>query len=425
MIGAMENGALNGKRVLYILPQPFFLTRGSSFRALATIRALAELGLEVDLIAFPLGADIQIDRVSVLRSARLPWVKHVPIGPSFIKILMDFLLLLRCLIQIFRKDYAVIHGVEEGGIIAAILGKIKGRPYIFDMHSWMSAQLEDSGFTRPRILLQIFTKIETYCIKGAAAVITVGSALTDKALSLAPRVPGITLEDHALDVTRVNPYAKEDLREEFELHGKSIVLYTGNFEAYQGIELLLDGFADMLRSQMQDTSTAPNAVLLLVGGGNSTSTAVSKYIDYARTLGITDRVIFAGQRGLGEIAVFMDMADVLVSPRIQGDNTPLKIYSYMLAGKIIVATRIRSHTQVLADENALLADPNPNSIAKALAQALDNSPQAIGWRAEKLARAKDSAEKRFNQREFVKRIASCYVAVLNSAEITSMAQNPQ
>ncbi len=47
-------------------------------------------------------------------------------------------------------------------------------------------------------------------------------------------------------------------------------------------------------------------------------------------------------------------ADVLVSPRSRGTNTPLKIYQYLRSGKPIVATRLLTHTQVLSDETAIL-----------------------------------------------------------------------
>ena len=42
-------------------------------------------------------------------------------------------------------------------------------------------------------------------------------------------------------------------------------------------------------------------------------------------------------------------ADVLVSPRLKGLNTPMKIYSYLDSGSAVLATRLRTHTQVLDD----------------------------------------------------------------------------
>ena len=57
--------------------------------------------------------------------------------------------------------------------------------------------------------------------------------------------------------------------------------------------------------------------------------------------------IFAGERPADEIPAYLLAADVLVSPRSRGTNTPLKIYQYLRSGKPIVATRLLTHTQVL------------------------------------------------------------------------------
>ena len=67
----------------------------------------------------------------------------------------------------------------------------------------------------------------------------------------------------------------------------------------------------------------------------------------------------------------MAASDVLVSPRVSGTNTPLKIYSFLKAGKPFVATRLWTHTQVLDDSVAVLADPNPESFAAGLTDALE------------------------------------------------------
>ncbi len=48
---------------------------------------------------------------------------------------------------------------------------------------------------------------------------------------------------------------------------------------------------------------------------------------------------------------------MLVSPRSSGTNTPLKIYQYLRSGRVIVATRLLTHTQVLSDEVAILTAP--------------------------------------------------------------------
>jgi glycosyltransferase involved in cell wall biosynthesis len=83
---------------------------------------------------------------------------------------------------------------------------------------------------------------------------------------------------------------------------------------------------------------------------------------------------------------------VLASPRSSGTNTPLKIYQYLRSGRPIVATRLRTHTQVLADETAFLADPTPAAFAAAILSALRDPAAArvVGERARALAETKYS-----------------------------------
>ena len=88
----------------------------------------------------------------------------------------------------------------------------------------------------------------------------------------------------------------------------------------------------------------PDARLVLAGGKPD---QVDRARDRARAAGIEAVTIFAGERPAEEIPAYLLAADVLVSPRSRGTNTPLKIYQYLRSGKPIVATRLLTHTQVL------------------------------------------------------------------------------
>jgi glycosyltransferase involved in cell wall biosynthesis len=161
-----------------------------------------------------------------------------------------------------------------------------------------------------------------------------------------------------------------------------LVLYTGTFEAYQGLDLLFASMRTVIAAR-------PDARLVLAGGRAEQIVAARHEADAA---GIGDAVIFAGQRPAEEIPAFLDAADVLVSPRSLGTNTPLKIYQYLRAGRPIVATRLLTHTQVLDDEIAFLTEPTAEAFgAGVLAAVADpERARAIGARARQLAETKYS-----------------------------------
>lgn len=113
----------------------------------------------------------------------------------------------------------------------------------------------------------------------------------------------------------------------------------------------------------------------------------------AAAAGLGESAIFTGQRPAEEIPAFLDAASVLVSPRSSGTNTPLKIYQYLRSGRPIVATRLRTHTQVLDDDVAILVAPTAEGLAGGIVRAFtDATVQALGANAQHLANTKYSDE---------------------------------
>jgi glycosyltransferase involved in cell wall biosynthesis len=94
------------------------------------------------------------------------------------------------------------------------------------------------------------------------------------------------------------------------------------------------------------------------------------------------------------VPAYLDAATLLVSPRSTGTNTPLKIYQYLRSGRPIVATRLRTHTQVLSNETAFLAEPTPQGLADVVLTALADPEQAarVGAEARALANRKYTDE---------------------------------
>jgi len=400
-----------GKKILFIVPQPFFEDRGSPFRVKVSVESLTALDYEVDLLVLALGEEIEIPKVNIIRTWKIPFVKRIKIGPSFLKLVYDFLLFLKALELGVRNKYSVIHGVEEGGVIAAVIGKVKKTPYIFDMHSCMSEQLSATRLAKIPFFIKFVEWVERLSIRGAAGVVTVGEEHKLRVKKICSSVCCCPVEDVPLDSSDENQeQLLEKITEEFDLKDKKVVVYTGNFEPYQGIDLLLQSWASVfseLNGAFSDESTG--VALLLVGGGSEEGGAISHYREMASELGISKTVIFAGQRPAREMGVFMELSRVLVSPRISGANTPLKIYSYMAAKRPVLATRITSHLQVLNDETAYMVDCCSKDFGSTLAALLDFTEEEAGRnRADIVERAFAMVNARFSRKEFFKRYASLY-----------------
>jgi glycosyltransferase involved in cell wall biosynthesis len=118
-------------------------------------------------------------------------------------------------------------------------------------------------------------------------------------------------------------------------------------------------------------------------------------------------IIFAGEQPSESIPAFLDAADVLVSPRSSGTNTPLKIYQYLRSGRVIVATRLLTHTQVLSDDVAILTGATPEEFAHGILRAFENGAAAhLG------AAAKRLAETRYTYEAYLQRTREACAALV-------------
>lgn len=143
-----------------------------------------------------------------------------------------------------------------------------------------------------------------------------------------------------------------------------VFMYIGNLEAYQGIDLMIQAFA-------LHHCVRPDDRLVVIGG---VPADVEQYRLKARGLSLAEAVEFRGHQPVSRMAEFFAEADVLVSPRIKGTNTPMKIYSYLDAGKPILATDLFTHTQVLTPEASLLVKPEPPAMAAGMRRLAADAP---------------------------------------------------
>ena len=373
-------------RILMIAPEPFFEPRGTPFSEYHRIRAMTSLGHEVDLVTYPFGHDVQIPGLRVFRSLRPPFVDSVKIGPSAAKIPLDILLSFSALRRALSDRYDAVHSHEEGGLIGIVLSAILRVPHLYDMHSSLPQQLNNFAFSRSSVLLRAFRFIERIMIRRSRVVIVICPSLEETVKAIEPaahvvlieNAPG-SAEDQASEADAAAVRAQWGLASTTPL-----VLYTGTFEAYQGLDLLFAAMAIVKQSR-------PDARLLLAGGKPD---QVARAVADARAAGIGDVTIFAGERPAAEIPAYLLAADVLTSPRSKGTNTPLKIYQYLRSGKPIAATRLLTHTQVLDDETAILTAPDANAFGAGILAML-NDPAAgerLGRNARVLAETKYSYE---------------------------------
>src|SRR5262245_50973798 len=173
-------------RILMIAPEPFFEPRGTPFSEFHRIRALTDLGHEVDLVTYPFGQDVTMPGLRVFRSLKPPFIRGVKIGPSFAKLPLDALLSLTALRRALSGRYDAIHSHEEGGLIGIALSALLRVPHLYDMHSSLPQQLTNFAFSRSSLIRRVFLAIERLMIRRSQAVIVICPSLEDTVREIDP-----------------------------------------------------------------------------------------------------------------------------------------------------------------------------------------------------------------------------------------------
>jgi glycosyltransferase involved in cell wall biosynthesis len=386
-------------RILFLAPQPFFEVRGTPLAVRALVEALSGFGHTVHLLTYPQGEPLELPGVRQIRSLRLP-VGRVRPGFSLAKLLLDGPFALEAWGRMAFGRYDVVHAVEEAAHLAAPLARALRLPLVMDVDSSIADQLEASRLPFKSAALALVRRLEARALRGAAAVITVCGALSEGVRRIAPEAPVFQIEDPPLvDATTV--VRREDvaaLRRSLGLGDGPVALYSGNFEPYQGVDLLVD--AAPLLGDVQ---------LVLMGGEPAEIESLRKR---AARLGVAHRVFFSGKRPPTELPAFLDLADVLVSPRRVGRNTPFKVYTYLASGKPLVATAIATHTQILTADIATLVGVSAEDLAAGIRSVLGDPLGAI----ERAIRGRALVEREYGRKAFAGKVQRAYEHVARAVK---------
>ena len=383
-------------KILMLAPEPVFEPRGTPISIYQRLWAISSLGHDVDLLTYHVGTDIVIPNVRIIRTLKIPFIKTVKIGPSWAKPFLDLLLFLYAIILLLKGDYDVIHSHEEASFFAMILAPLFRTSHLYDMHSSLPQQLENFKFGNWHLLIKIFKILERWVLKTCDTVITIDLDLATYVRAINPTIRQLVIENLPVhtNLFTLRPHDLQQKCHQFEPDGRLPILYTGTFEPYQGLELLLESIPTVKQA-------CPQAYFILVGGQPD---QIEQLQTIVRKYQLEADICFIGIVPPEEAMGYLDIAAILVSPRIGGTSVPLKIYSYLHAGKPIVATRLPAHTQVLDSSMAFLVEPTKEALADGIICLLNNPVlgQRLGHKAQQVA------QEHYNMDGYIAKIAQIY-----------------
>jgi glycosyltransferase involved in cell wall biosynthesis len=358
--------------------------------------ALGELGYEVDLLTLPIGEDKAVPGVRILRLPNLIGIRQISIGPSFAKLIFDFIMLFSALRLVSRNQYHAIHGVEDAAAVGVLVSKFAGIPLVFEKHS-DPGSYKHGGLKN--IIMSLYAKVEGWTIRRAAAVIGTGKGLVDQAETIKPGIAAHHIMDIPSSLIEADPEKAQRARASLQQSpDETLVLYVGSFAAYQGIDLLFEAIPIVLKE-------CPLARFVIYGGSEEEWTVRKRHLE---SLGLSKQVTFAGFIDPDELPHTLAGMDILLSPRITGTNTPLKLLDYLKAGRVIVATDTEANRLILDETVCILGKPEPAEYAQAICLAIQDPER----RQRISSKGHDLISSTYNYAEFKNRLADCYTGVL-------------
>jgi glycosyltransferase involved in cell wall biosynthesis len=342
-------------RVLFLSPQPFFQWRGSPIRVKHNLQALSDLGYEVDLLTLPFGGEVDIPNLHIHRVSGICGVTQLAIGPSFWKLMFDFKIYLAACKLIKKHNYQVIHGIEESGFFGVFLARKARSALIYEKHSDPASYRKN--FLRNRVM-DVYAKVEAFSVRRADAVIATGPGLAEAVKKIDPKARCTHLFDIPSSISEADPAEIQNCRKNLQQHSDEVLAtYVGSFAVYQGINLLFDAIPLAVKA-------APRLRFVIIGGSADEIAERQAQLSQA---GVAASVSFIGKVNPENLPAYLSASDLLLSPRISGNNTPLKLLDYLKAGRAIVATDLEANRLILQEDMAAFAAPNPTAFAQVTA----------------------------------------------------------
>jgi PEP-CTERM/exosortase A-associated glycosyltransferase len=244
-----------------------------------------------------------------------------------------------------RPDILHAHSPVLNAIPALRVGRMLSIPVVYEIRAFWEDAAVDHGTSREGGLRYRLTRgLETYAMGHVDAVTTICEGLRGDIVARGIATEKVTVIPNAVNIENFSVGSPADprLAQALGLEGKLLLGFIGSFYAYEGLSLLLRALPEIL-------SGNPDVRVLLVGGGPEES----ELKNLAVRLGVEDKVVFVGRVPHDQVQRYYNLIDVLVYPRLRMRLTdlvtPLKPLEAMAQGRLVIASDVGGHRELIED----------------------------------------------------------------------------
>jgi len=336
-------------RVLHVLDHSIPLHSGYTFRTRSILREQRALGWETfHVTGAKQGSGGMLEETSdglhFYRTpsgstlSKLPVLNQIDVIDGLARRLAE-------IIPVVKPDVLHAHSPVLNAIAALRAGKKFGIPVVYEVRAfWEDAAVDHGTSTENGLRYKLTRALETYALKRADAVTTICEGLRKDIVARGIPADKVTVIPNAVDIDKFSLGGSADLqlKDKLGLSGSRLIGFIGSFYAYEGLDVLL-------RAVPKLSARMPDLRVLLVGGGPQDA----QLRQLAKDLKIEDKVVFTGRVPHDQVNKYYDLLDVLVYPRLPMRLTdlvtPLKPLEAMAQGRILAASDVGGHLELIAD----------------------------------------------------------------------------
>jgi PEP-CTERM/exosortase A-associated glycosyltransferase len=398
-------------RVLHVLDHSLPLHSGYTFRTRAIMKAQSAQGLEVrGITGFRHAADgplaEEADRLLFHRTPGLPS------GPAGFREWREVNAHAQAVVRLareWRPDVLHAHSPALSGMAGLKAARELDLPLVYEIRAfWEDAAVGNGTARAGSLRYRVTRELENRVVSGAHAVMTICQGLRGDLITRGFPADRIGVMPNGVDLTLFGKPIPRDtgLAHELDLGSGPVIGFIGSFYDYEGLDDLIAAMPALVREQ-------PAARLLLVGGGPMEGALKAQ----AEASPAVHAIRFVGRVPHDQVERYYSLCEVMAYPRKRSRLTdlvtPLKPLEAMAQGRIVAASDVGGHRELIGDgiTGVLFPPDDPAACAASLAALLARADE---WSAMRdMARAHVAAHHDWSRN--VLRYQAVYQALLERA----------
>ena len=359
----------NKRKILNIVPTPFFADRGCHMRILGEMKALANYGYQNIIVTYHNGRDLE--GLDIRRIINIPWYKKLEAGPSIHKFYIDILLFFKAAAVYFKEKPDIIYGhLHEGAFVGGLIKYLLtfGRaPLVFDVQGSLTSELDTFNWIRGRKPVRwFFHTLEKFICRMPdffiCSSVSNGDIIKNR-FHIKPDEVRVVIDGVHTDFFSKSP--KKGFKEELGIpEDAPLIIFTGALLAAKGIWNLVSAIPLVLKKRKDDH--------FLIVGYPVEETAVK-----VRELGVDKNVHLTGMLDYFELPDYLLVSDIAVEPKVdKAGEASGKVINYMGAGLPVVCFEGKNNRRFLGEGGIYAVDDKVENLAAQMIWAVENPDRA-------------------------------------------------